>query len=405
MKRNDKKMRTLYKTSILGLALLQNAAWASADLPEIIIEQNFHLGSGDTLAEALQEKTPLKGSTLYGAMHALNKEYRLSKLKSGQEFKVSYSLPEDTPIIRNISFETPDHHNVSVNMTDDGVKIAKEKIELFESKSVAIGKIESSLYQSAVDAGLPDALIPAFVNLFSWDVDFTREIRKGDTFKITYMQKVDGDGKIRDNGPILAAAMTARGKPLDAFRFHTGKKYDYFNSKGEGLRKSLLRTPLDVVRVTSHYNLKRKHPVLGYTRAHRGTDFGGPVGTPIKASGDGVVERANWYGSFGNYVRINHGNGYKTAYAHLKGFARGIRAGKRVKQGQTIAYLGNTGRSTGPHLHYEVHKNGKQVNPLKVVLPKSKLPRKKMASFKSTVSEMVALWDKEEKKTIQLASQ
>lgn len=385
--------------------MLQNAAWANADLPEIIIEQKIHLSSGDTLAEALSEKTPLKGSALYSAMHALNKEYRLSKLKSGQAFKVSYALPEDTPLIRDISFETPDHYNVSVHMGSDNIQVSKEKIELFESNAVAIGSIESSLYQSAVDAGLPEGLIPAFVNLFSWDVDFTREIRKGDTFKITYTQKRDRDGTLRDTGPIVAAAITARGKPLDAYRFYTGSKYDYFNSKGEGLRKSLLRTPLDVIRITSHYNLKRKHPVLGYTRAHRGTDFGGPVGTPVKASGDGVVERASWYGSFGNYVRINHGNGYKTAYAHLNGYARGIRAGKRVKQGQIIAYLGNTGRSTGPHLHYEVHKNGKQVNPMKVVLPKTKLPRKKLAALKSQVSEMVALWEAEEKKSIQVATQ
>ncbi len=398
-------MNTLYKTTFLGLLLLQNAAWASADLPEIIIEQSFSLSSGDTLAEALEEKTPLKGSTLYGAMHALNKKYRLSRLKNGQSFKVSYALPEDSPIIKNISFETPDHHSVSVNMSKDGITASKEKIKLFESKSIAIGSIDSSLYKSAVDAGLPENLIPAFINLFSWDVDFTREIRKGDTFKITYMQMLDSDGKIRDNGPILAAAITARGKPLDAYRFFTGAKYDYFNGKGEALRKSLLRTPLDVVRVTSHYNPRRKHPVLGYTKAHKGTDFGAPRGTPIKASGDGVIERANRYGSFGNYIKIRHTGSYKTAYAHLKGFARGIRAGKRVKQGQIIGYVGTTGRSTGPHLHYEVHKNGRQVNPMKVALPKTKLPKKKLASFKGQVSKMVALWDKEEQKTIQLADQ
>lgn len=398
-------MKTLYKTSFLGLLFLHSAAWASADLPEIIIEQNFSLESGDTLAKALEAKTPLKGQALYSAMHALNKEYKLSKLKSGQSFKVSYTLPEREPILKNIAFETPDHMNVSVNMDTDGVHIAKEKIELFESKAIAIGTINSSLYKSAVDAGLPERLIPAFVNLFSWDVDFTRDIREGDTFKITYTEKVDAEGTVKDTGNIIAAAITARGKPLDAFRFEVATgKFDYFNSKGEGLRKSLLRTPLDVVRVTSHFNPRRKHPVLGYTRAHRGTDFGGPIGTPIKASGDGIVERANWYGSFGNYVRIRHSDGFKTAYAHMHKFARGIKAGKRVKQGQIIGYVGTTGRSTGPHLHYEVHKNGVQVNPMKVALPKTKLPSKRMAEFKSSVSQMIALWEAEENKTIQLAS-
>lgn len=232
------------------------------------------------------------------------------------------------------------------------------------------GEISDSLYLAARRTGVPTDILIDMIRLFSFNVDFQRQIRPGDSFELIYERRIaEADGRI-ENGRILYARMTLRGEEMAFYRFEDADgEVDYFDRDGKSARKALMKTPLDGARLTSHFG-PRRHPVLGYVRTHQGVDFGAPTGTPVYAAGDGVVERASRYGSYGNYIRIRHNSTeYKTAYAHLSGYARGIRAGARVKQGQVIGYVGATGRVTGAHLHYEVYRGEARVNPLRLDLP------------------------------------
>ena len=233
----------------------------------------------------------------------------------------------------------------------------------------AKGTIQDSLFQSMSAAAVPDRLIMELIRVYSWDVDFQRDIQRDDQFEIMYETLVDPDGNLIRTGNVLMAALTLSGTDLRLIRheFADGT-VDYFNEKGESVRKALLRTPIDGARLSSGYG-KRRHPVLGYTRMHRGVDFSAPSGTPVMAAGDGVVEFAGPNGGYGRYLRIRHNASFKSAYAHLKGFSKNVRVGSRVKQGQIVAYVGSTGMSTGPHLHYEIHQGDKQINPLSLKLP------------------------------------
>ncbi|WP_373090167.1 M23 family metallopeptidase, partial [Sneathiella sp.] len=228
------------------------------------------------------------------------------------------------------------------------------------------------------------------IRIFSYDVDFQREIQPGDSFEVYFERFSDENGDILKDGAIHWASMTLSGKKISLYRFKTDDDgfTDYYDEQGRSVKKSLMRTPIDGARLTSGFG-KRKHPVLGYTKMHRGVDFGARRGTPIMAAGNGVIERASRYGSFGNYVLIRHNNEYETAYAHMKKFAKGIHKGSHVKQGQIIGYVGTTGRSTGPHLHYEVHKNNRQINPLSVKLPAGrKLTGKMLTAFSAYADEI-----------------
>jgi murein DD-endopeptidase MepM/ murein hydrolase activator NlpD len=225
---------------------------------------------------------------------------------------------------------------------------------------------------AARDAGMPIDVVVELIRLFSFDVDFQREIQAGDSFEVLYDSYYDRAGSLAKTGPLRYGAMMLSGKRLEFYHFVTADGTDdHFDPKGRSVRKTLLRTPVDGARISSGYG-KRKHPIQGYNKMHRGVDFAAPRGTPIYAAGHGVVERIGRNGGYGKYVRIRHNSTYKTAYAHLKSYAKGMKRGVRVKQGQVIGYVGSTGNSTGPHLHYEVFYDSKQVNPLKVKLPSGK---------------------------------
>lgn len=257
------------------------------------------------------------------------------------------------------------------------------EVPLSRSTYRAGGTIPDSLYLAATRQDLPAPVIADLIRVFSYDVDFQREIRQGDVFEVYYERYVTPEGEAVKNGDILFAKLILRGKPITLYRYGEGDDADYFHSDGRSVRKALLRTPVDGARLSSGFG-SRKHPILGYTKIHKGVDFAAPRGTPIMAAGDGVVERANRYGGYGNYIRIRHNNTYSTAYAHLNGFARGITAGTRVKQGQIIGYVGTTGRSTGPHLHYEVIGADGHINPLSVKLPTGRvLQGPELAAFNS----------------------
>ncbi len=206
----------------------------------------------------------------------------------------------------------------------------------------------------------------SFIRLFSFDVDFQRDVKEGDRFDILYDRYVDHDGSVVHSGDILYAELEIGKRRIKLYRHeYASGQIKYFNEEGRGNRKALLKTPIDGARMSSGFG-RRRHPILGYTKMHKGVDFAAPSGTPIKAAGDGVIVKAGWNGGYGRYIRIRHGNTYDTAYAHLRKIGGGIRPGKRVEQGQIIGYVGSSGRSTGPHLHYEILKNGGHVNPRQV---------------------------------------
>ena len=230
--------------------------------------------------------------------------------------------------------------------------------------------INTSIYETARSLGAGDQQVVDFADAFAYDVDFQREIHPGDKFEIVYETYVDERGNPVKTGNVVFASLDGQALSRDFYRFTPSDDQtpDYYDSKGESATKFLMKTPINGARLSSSFGTRR-HPISGYTRQHKGTDFAAPTGTPIYAAGNGVVVRANRYGSFGNYVKIKHANGYETAYAHLSRFGKGIKAGTRVRQGDIIAYVGTTGASTGPHLHYEVHIKGVAVNAMALKLP------------------------------------
>ena len=235
------------------------------------------------------------------------------------------------------------------------------------------GIIKNSLYNTAINLGIKPNTIIEFARLYGFQVDFQRDIWKGDSFQIIYEQYENDDGSLIESGDIIYSNLNTRGNDLNLYKFEFGKKeIDYFDENGKSMRKTLMKTPINGARLSSSFG-KRKHPILGYTKMHLGTDFAAPTGTPIMASGDGVVTRAKWCGGGGNCVKIKHNSVYQTVYAHMSKFGRGIKKGVRVKQGQIIGYVGSTGLSTGPHLHYEVIENGKKINSQKLKLPSGKI--------------------------------
>jgi murein DD-endopeptidase MepM/ murein hydrolase activator NlpD len=234
---------------------------------------------------------------------------------------------------------------------------------------LARGTIHTSLFEAASEAGVPPATLAEVIHAFSYDIDFQREIQPGDSFEVLFEHLYDENGKPVGTGDILYADLMLSGTTLRLYRYAPpGESPAFYNAKGESVRKALLRTPVDGARISSRFGL-RHHPILGYTTMHRGVDFAVPKGTPIMAAGNGVVETEGRAGSYGNLVVLRHRNGYETAYAHMSRFARGIKRGTYVRQGEVIGYVGATGRATGPHLHYEVRIGGKAVNPLNVKMP------------------------------------
>ena len=235
-------------------------------------------------------------------------------------------------------------------------------------------------------------MLAEIIRIYSWDVDFQREIQSGDRFEVAYERFVDDEGDVVRHGEVIFARLNLSGDLNALYRFESRPgSVDYFDEKGRSAKRPLLRTPIDGARLSSRFG-KRRHPVLGYTRMHRGVDFAAATGTPIYAAGDGVVSYRGRKGGYGNYIRLRHSAGYNTAYAHMSRFKKGIALGSRVRQGQVIGFVGTTGRSTGPHLHYEILSNGRQVNPLTVKMPSgTRLGKKELAKFQSKRANIDAL--------------
>jgi murein DD-endopeptidase MepM/ murein hydrolase activator NlpD len=340
------------------------------------VDRAIAVRKGDTVMKVLL-RAGLGRNDAHATVAALRQVYNPRDLLPGTKLILSFiALTEgDNPALsfRALRFKPNVEKIVSVARTwDNRFQADVSKTPLIRSQAGAVGVIKSSIYVDAVRAGVPVPVVVELIRVFSFGVDFQRGIRPNDKFQIFYDRLLTRDGKLAKAGDLIFAALTLKGKtmPLYRYRMKDGT-VDYFNDSGESVRKTLMRTPVDGARLSSRFG-RRRHPILRYTKMHRGIDFAAPRGTPIMAAGRGVVTMAGRRGSFGNYVRIRHNATYSTAYAHMKKIARGIRRGRRVRQGQIIGYVGTTGRSTGPHLHYEILRNNRQINPLRVKLPTGK---------------------------------
>ena len=329
---------------------------------------------GDTLTSLLVAAGTERGQA-QRAVQAMKSVYDPRKLKVGQSIHLAFARASDgesapTGLLA-LRLEVGPERMIQVARQPWGQAFGAEDIArpLTRELAASLGPIDSSLFEAGGRDGVPTATMIELIRAFSFDVDFQREIWPGDAYELVYESYRDISGSLVKTGDLLYAALVLKGRRLELYRFTPANgRSDYFDPKGQSVRRTLMRTPIDGARITSGFG-RRRHPILGYNKMHRGTDFAAPQGTPIYAAGDGVIQHAGRKGGYGNYIRIRHNGTYQTAYAHLRSFAKGIRRGRRVKQGQVIGYVGTTGRSTGPHLHYEVHINGKQTNPRTIKLP------------------------------------
>jgi murein DD-endopeptidase MepM/ murein hydrolase activator NlpD len=329
------------------------------------LQKSVTVANGDTLSTVFS-RVGLNANALHEAIDSSKDAKRFSRLHVGQvlDFKLT---PEGK--LERLSSKLNDLESISLNRSDKGFSFKRELVKPDVRTSYARGVINSSLFLSAKRAGLSHSLTMDLANVFGYDIDFAQDIREGDEFELIYEEHVVNNKQV-GNGNILSARFTNRGKTYTAVRY-TSKQgvTSYYNADGMSMRKAFIRTPVDFARISSKFSMGRRHPILNKIRAHKGVDYAAPRGTPIKAAGDGRVLLAGRKGGYGNAVVIQHGNSYRTLYGHMQGFAKGVRTGTNVKQGQIIGYIGTTGLSTGPHLHYEFQVNGRHVDPLSQKLP------------------------------------
>ena len=305
------------------------------------------------------------------------KQKKLTNIYSGKELNLITKQTEaKTKKVINLIYPVNNTTSVEIRRSNNDFLIQENILQLYRKEVIAKSYIKNNLYSSAVRAGLEPNIIIEFARIFGFEVDFQRDIRKGDWFEIYYEQFIDEDKKVRDTGKVIYASMFVNGEEINLYNFEYENDEEYYDIKGKSITKSLMKTPINGARLSSSFGM-RKHPILGYNKMHKGTDFAAPSGTPIMASGSGTVTRSRWCGGGGNCVKIKHNSTYETVYAHMKSFAKGIKEGRKVKQGQIIGYVGSTGLSTGPHLHYEVIVNGKKVNSQTLKLPSGKILRGK----------------------------
>ena len=378
--------------------------------PSAAIAQTVQVQRGDTLITVLVN-AGVSHDDAYGAVEALQDLFAPRDLRPGQEIALTFSAPQkqhqgpaDFQLV-SLSLQPSVDRDLQVMRDMDGGFTAFTVDRPLTQRNVAVrGEISSSLFEATQNAGVPVAVIAAAIKAFSYDVDFQRDIQPGDTFEFVYNRLDDEDGNLAKPGDLLYASLTLSGKTHEIYRYEMSDGFvDYFNPKGESVRKALLRTPIDGARITSGYGM-RNHPILGYSTMHKGVDFGAPTGTPIFAAGDGVITKIGPFSSYGNYIQLKHNATYATAYAHISRFAKGLHVGSHVHQGDVIAYVGATGRATGPHLHFEVLVNGSQVNPTSVKLPSgSKLAGADLKKFKSAMTGMIALKQQLETQPVETA--
>ncbi len=349
--------------------------------------RTLKVDNGDTIIGMLQE-AGVSQRDATAVVEAIRPLYSPRNIKSGQTFKATFgsvkdaappSANEPTPLpitasdeasvsdrLLSLSFSPDVERQITVRLSVPDGYLAENVNRPLEARyQHAGGVIESSLYLSATQAGIPAGVVVEMIRMFSYDVDFQRDVHEGDSFDVMFNRYFTEDGAPAKTGDVMAASMTLGGKKRMLYRFETADGAEYFDAKGQSAKAMLMKTPVDGARISSTFGARR-HPILGYTRMHKGVDFAVPRGTPVMAAGNGTVAYAGTASGYGNLVIIRHGNGYSTAYGHLSRYGSGVRTGARVRQGQIVAYSGMTGLATGPHLHYEVRANDKQVNPATV---------------------------------------
>ena len=300
------------------------------------------------------------------------KQKKLSNIYSGRELNLIYKkLENQNNSVVSLLFPINNTSSIEVRKSKNGFIVKENILQLYKREVVVKSVIKNNLYSSAIKSKIEPNIIVEFARVFGFEVDFQRDIREGDWFELLYEKFEDDNERVRDTGKIIYASMFVNGEEINLYNFKDKNNNDFFDIKGQSITKSLMKTPINGARLSSSYGM-RKHPILGYNKMHRGTDFAAPSGTPIMASGSGTITRARWCGGGGNCIKIRHNSTYETIYAHMKSFAKGIKEGRKVKQGEVIGYVGSTGMSTGPHLHYEVVVNGKKVNSQKLKLPSGK---------------------------------
>ena len=370
---NKKSQYDYLRKTLNNVFLLKTFAKITSELENRFIELDYTVKAGDTYESIINDINisnnekklflqSIKNNEIVRILRPNQKIYfKIDKKEEHKilEFYIELSKKKDVYFVKDIESNSFKSNILEKNLS---------KVITYKES-----KITDSLYQSATSLKIKPNIIIEFARLYGFQVDFQRDIWKNDSFQIIYEEFLNEEGEIIETGNIIFANLNLQNEDLKLYRHEYEKnKIDYFDENGKSMRKTLMKTPINGARLSSSFG-KRKHPILGFTRMHTGTDFAAPTGTPILASGDGIVTRAKWCGGGGNCVKIKHNRVYQTVYAHMSKFGRGIKKGARVKQGQIIGYVGSTGLSTGPHLHYEVIENGKKINSQKLKLPSGKI--------------------------------
>lgn len=391
------------------LMVLQTQAAAQAALRPGLTSPTsvpVQVKSGETLSQALL-RTGIPAEQARMAVQLLSDSMDTVNIKAGLNLQAVIAKPTNrkgNAHLLGLSMRTSPSTAVTLSTQFDGNMTLHEMEEkIREERTVAIGQIEGSLYSSAARLGATPTITAKVAKLFAHKLDFERDIHAGDQFKLVFDRKLTESGRTTETGDLLFAEIHAKGGTTRFYRFKPkgADEAQYFDETGKNIRGLLLRTPVDNARQTSSFGMRR-HPIQGYQKMHQGIDFGAGMGTPILAAGDGVVVEARRWGGYGNWIRIRHSNGWETGYAHTSRYAQGIRAGMKVRQGQVIAYVGSTGASTGPHLHYEVWQNGQRINPVGAKVPQGTiLAGSDLAGFKSMKTQIDTMVIKQEHASVE----
>lgn len=332
----------------------------------VVSKTQYEIKEGDTLLGILQTQVGIEYEKALILIEQIDEVFDITKIRMGNTVDLTY---EDDELIK-VSYDINSNEELVMTPSADDFVVERKDIEFTIEEGFSSGEVETSLYQSALDAGMTDRMIMELATVFAWDVDFTSSIQKGDKFSLVYENKYR-EGEFAGTGDLIAARFVNNGEEFFTYlvKDEDGKN-QYYNEDGDATERLLLKTPLSYKRISSGFSLNRKHPILGTFKTHRAIDFAADTGTPVETVGNGTVTFAGWSDTYGNYIKIDHGGGFVTAYAHLSKMY--VSKGARVKQGDLIGAVGSTGRSTGPHLHYEMYKNGTPVNPLTTETPSGK---------------------------------
>tara|TARA_B100001057_G_scaffold252397_1_gene252649 strand:+ start:275 stop:1567 length:1293 start_codon:yes stop_codon:yes gene_type:complete len=368
---NKKKIYNNYKDIIDNVYLKKTVNYLLDNLEPKFKKISHKVSPGETFDNILGMYS-IDQAQILQIKNKLSKKINVDKLKTSQ--KIQFTLNQSNNLIKELSFQISNTEQIYLKRNNETDKFDQKSIitKLKKTISYKENKIYQSLYKSASDQKVPANIIIEFARIYGFQVDFQRDIRKEDNFQIMYEAFTNDDGKIIETGNILFANLKLSGEDNSLYFFSKKGSEGHYDKNGKSVKKALMKTPINGARLSSPFGM-RKHPIDGFNKMHKGTDFAAPMGTPIMASGDGIIKKAGWCGGGGNCVVIRHNSTYQTVYAHMSKFAQGIRGGVRVKQGQTIGFVGSTGKSTGPHLHYEVIVNGKKINSQKLRLPSGKV--------------------------------